>query len=60
MADIDVRCRGCDSLLDAEFRQWGKSSTVLVVEPCKKCMDDASTSGYDKAKEDSDWKKEDA
>lgn len=52
MADIDVRCKECDSLLDAEFIRFGRQGVVLAVEICERCKDNARAEGYDHGKEE--------
>ena len=59
MADLEVRCRECDAILeDSELMSYGAGnrSVALFVNPCKKCADDARAEGYDHGKEDADKK----
>ena len=44
MAEFDVRCNDCNTILDASFSTY---NSVLEVVPCQKCMDEANDKGYD-------------
>lgn len=52
MAEIEIRCAECDSILDdANLKAFGRGdSAAIFVNPCKKCMDDARADGYDHRK----------
>ena len=50
MADIDIRCKECDALLEGEFIKWGQTCAVLVVEPCSVCLESAKQKGIEEGK----------